>query len=80
MSRLDRFLVSVDWEEPFRGVAQVKLRKPVSDHWPILLNLEDEDWGPKTFRFNNACLNHKDFLGKVKEWWPSFEVEGWARF
>lgn len=43
MSCLDRFLVSLNWEELFENTLQTKLRKPVSDHWPILLSTEDED-------------------------------------
>lgn len=70
MSRLDRFFVSLDWEAMFRSLVNVKLRRPISDHWPILLSMEEEDWGrgPRLFRFNNAYLGHKEFMGKVREW------------
>ncbi|RVX19928.1 hypothetical protein CK203_004741 [Vitis vinifera] len=38
MSRLDRFLVSEDWEGHFNRVVQCTLPRPVSDHFPILLD------------------------------------------
>ena len=40
MSRIDRFLVSGDWERYFSGVTQSTLSRPVSDHFPILLDGE----------------------------------------
>ncbi|RVW78982.1 Exonuclease 1 [Vitis vinifera] len=40
MSRLDRFLVTEDWEGYFNEVVQSTLPKPMSDHFPILLDGE----------------------------------------
>ncbi|KAI5407837.1 hypothetical protein KIW84_053902 [Lathyrus oleraceus] len=35
----------------------------------------NEDWGPKSFKFNNCWLKHKDFSNFVDKEWRSFKVE-----
>ena len=35
--RLDRFLVSLDWEEQFSESLQCRLPRPLSDHFPVKL-------------------------------------------
>ena len=37
LARLDRFLVTEDWNHHFGGVVQCVLPRPVSNHSPILL-------------------------------------------
>ena len=56
MSRIDRFLVSEDWEGYFKGVVQSTLSRPVSDHFPILLDGGGVRRGPVPFRFENMWL------------------------
>lgn len=46
MSRLDRFLITTDWECQFSNVVQSNLLRPVSDHCPILLDNEGIRFGP----------------------------------
>lgn len=36
-SRLDRFLVSIDWEDNYPKMEALTLARPVSGHKPILL-------------------------------------------
>ena len=50
-SRIDRFLVSGDWESYFSRVTQSTLPRPVSDHFPILLDGGGIKSGPSPFRF-----------------------------
>ncbi|RVW57247.1 hypothetical protein CK203_099688 [Vitis vinifera] len=54
MSRLDRFLVTKDWECHFSGVVQYTLRRPVFDHFPILLDREGVRRGLTPFCFKNV--------------------------
>jgi len=38
-SRLDHFIVSVDWEGFFPDMIQKRLLRPFSDHFPICLEI-----------------------------------------
>ena len=61
MSRLDRFLVSTDWESHFSKVIQRCPPRPVSDHFPILLDSDGVRTGPSPFRFELMWLKFEPF-------------------
>ncbi|RVW54091.1 hypothetical protein CK203_080433 [Vitis vinifera] len=69
---LDRFLFSGDWEERMSGAMQVLLPRPVSDHWPILLDCGGMRIGKSPFRFENMWLRVEGFMDKFKDWWQSY--------
>ena len=57
MARLDRFLVSKEWDNYFGSVIQSILPKPASDHSPILLDGGGRlNRGPMPFRFEDMWL------------------------
>ncbi|XP_059654846.1 uncharacterized protein LOC132301626 [Cornus florida] len=60
LSRLDRFLVSGEWEEMFSDVVQATLARPISDHVPLMLD----------------CGGLRSFLETVRFWWEGFGVVG----
>ncbi|RVW13055.1 Transposon TX1 uncharacterized 149 kDa protein [Vitis vinifera] len=66
MSRLDRFLVSEDWEGNFNGVVQCTLLRPMFNHFPILLDGEGFVLAKK-LKALKAILKtwNKDVFGKV---------------
>ena len=76
MSRLDRFLVSEDWEGHFNGVVQSTLPRPVSDHFPILLDGGGVRRGPVPFRFENMWLKEEGFKDLLKGWWQGLRFSG----
>ncbi|RVW13169.1 Transposon TX1 uncharacterized 149 kDa protein [Vitis vinifera] len=73
-ARLDRFLVSPSWLDKFSGVNQRRLPRPVSDHFPILLEGGGLRRGPSPFRFENMWLKVEGFLDLVRGWWREIEV------
>ena len=61
-ARLDRFLVSPSWLDQFNGVLQRRLPRPVSDHFPLLLEGGELRRGPSPFRFENMWLKVEGFF------------------
>jgi hypothetical protein len=69
MSRLDRILLSEDWLIKWTNPSVWALARDVSDHCPLVIRYNSEDWGPKPFRFNNFWLQHKSFRDLVIQTW-----------
>ena len=69
MARLDRFLITEEWDCQFGKVTQSILPRPISDHSPILL--EGGTWlnGPSPFRFENIWLKVEGFKELIRDWW-----------
>jgi hypothetical protein len=80
MSRIDRLMVSEDWLVLWRNLSLWVLPRTVSDHCAILMRLNNVDWGPKPFWFNNYWLLHKDFRGLVENCWRNCNFTGWMAF
>ena len=75
-SRLDRFLISEDWENHFSGASQCSLPRPISDHFPILLDGGGTRRGPIPFQFENMWLKEEGFKELLKGWWQGFNYSG----
>ena len=76
MSRLDRFLVTADWENQFCNVTQSTLPRPVSDHCPVMLDCDGIRSGPSPFRFENMWLKYAGFKDTLRDWWQSLHFSG----
>ena len=75
-SRLDRLLVSDEWEDHFLGVFQCALPRIVSDHSPITLEGGGVKKGKTSFRFENTWLLLDGFKKLVRNWWTEYSVAG----
>ena len=76
MSHLDRFLVSADCESHCSKVIQRCLSRPVSDHFPILLDSDGVRTGPSPFRFELMWLKFEGFKEILKRWWKNLQFHG----
>lgn len=71
--RLDRVLVSTDWEQYFPLATVVALSREISYHTPLLLNTGEETLGKQQpqFKFELGWLLQDGFFETVSEVWTS---------
>jgi len=50
MNWLDRFLLSSKWCEMWPTCIQVAYQQGISDHVPLVLHVDDANWGPRPLR------------------------------
>ncbi|KAJ9708014.1 hypothetical protein PVL29_000195 [Vitis rotundifolia] len=77
-SRLDRFLISDQWEDHFSAITQSVLPRTVSDHSPIVLEAGGFSSGKSPFRFENMWLKIDGFKDLVRSWWNGYSVAGYS--
>jgi exonuclease III len=74
--KLDRILVTTDWEAKYPLSSVVALSRDISDHTPILLNTGEPVTGNQyPFKFEIGWLLRDGFFDMVKDIWTSV-VEG----
>jgi len=80
MNRIDRVLMSEEWEVVWGEVSLWALPRDVSDHCPLIVKEGGWDWAPKPFRFNNHWLDNRRFKGVVEGLWRGQKVDGWMNY
>jgi hypothetical protein len=55
MSQINRFLISTDWEDHYPDVTQKLFPHPLSDHFPLLLEVGCMVRGKIPFCFENVA-------------------------
>ncbi|XP_058756726.1 uncharacterized protein LOC131629938 [Vicia villosa] len=80
MSRIDRFLLSEVIVDRWKVIGQKIEDRDLSDHCPVWLVMDNRDWGPKPFRFNNEWFSFDSFIPFVEKSWNEIKVEGRGDF
>jgi hypothetical protein len=70
LEKLDRFLMSSDWEDLFPLTTVHKLNRDVSDHNPLIPDtMEDKPKKKFPFRFEKNWIQEDDFIARVDIIW-----------
>ncbi|CAJ2637850.1 unnamed protein product [Trifolium pratense] len=80
MSRLERFLLSEEWCLAWPNCRQVARLRGLSDHCPLVLSANEEDWGPRPSRMLKCWKDIPGYNLFVREKWNSFQVDGWGGY
>lgn len=79
-SRIYRIFVTKEWMEKLSKTHLKGQPRPVSDHVPLMIDINHPKGGPTPFRFENLWLQHKEFKQNIQEWWDvSFQVNWTAQ-
>lgn len=80
MSRIDRFLLSEEWCFHWPNCVQTALLRGISDHCPLLLSVDEENWGPWPNRRLKCWQDVPGYKQFVSDKWKSLQVDGCGGF
>ena len=67
ISRIDRFLLSEDWCLQWPNCIQVALLRGLSEHCPLQLSVDEENWGPRPVRMLKCWQDMAGYHQFVKD-------------
>lgn len=73
-SKIDRFIVTAEWDAHFPGILVKALGRPFSDHKPIFLSCDLEYWGAPPWRCESMWLLEPGFIELLEQWWASLAI------
>ncbi|GAU50364.1 hypothetical protein TSUD_409370 [Trifolium subterraneum] len=80
MSRIDRFLLSEEWCLTWPNCVQVAQLRGLSDHCPLVLEVEEENWGPRPSRMLKCWKDIPGYQQFVRDKWKAMQIVGWGGF
>ena len=80
MSRIDRALITHDWEEHCPNVIQRILPRPILNHSLVLLEAGGMARGKSPFKFENMWFKTDGFVDRVQSWWNQHSFVGTPSF
>lgn len=80
MSRIDKFLHSESWCIKWPNMIQRALLRCLSDHCPIMLKIDEGNWGPRLQRMLKCWTDLLGYHLFVKDKWNFFQVSRWEGY
>ncbi|GAU33774.1 hypothetical protein TSUD_393360 [Trifolium subterraneum] len=80
MSRLDRFLLSEEWCLSWPNCEQVAQLRGLSDHCPLILMSNVEDWGHRPVRMLKCWRDIPGYHQFVRDKWNALQIDGWGGY
>ncbi|GAU27954.1 hypothetical protein TSUD_146720 [Trifolium subterraneum] len=78
MSRLDRFMLSEEWCLTWPNCIQVTQLRGLSDYYPLVLEANEENWGPRSSRMLKCWKDIPSYQQFVRDKWPALHFDGWG--
>ncbi|XP_026416535.1 uncharacterized protein LOC113311968 [Papaver somniferum] len=76
LCRLDRILVTPQFEGKFPLLTQTFLSRTLSDHSPLLLTTSNINRNKPLFRVESFWFSHPEFLSNLQLWWNALSFTG----
>jgi len=80
MSCIDRFLLSEEWCVVWPSCMQLAQLRGLSDNCPLLLTVDEENWGPRPSRMLKCWADIPGYKQFVSDKWKAMQVDGWGGF